>query len=377
MKPRERVLKSLYHTEPDRVPLDLGGTQTGIHADSYKKLIKYIGIKDEVKIIDINQQIAQVSEDILQFLDIDTRYVIDPIKIDLKEIRPGFIGYKDIWGVIRGERKDVKKILYLNIIEHPLANASLSDLDYYDWPNPENKKLFERAESESKRIRDNTQYAAVSRTIGVIFEPCWKMRGMGNFFIDLIQNKSFAEKLLDIMTEYQLKFCEGYLKNSGKYFDVIFTGDDIGMQNGPLISPKIYRELVKPRQKLIFDKIHSLTDAKICYHTCGSVIDFMDDFIEIGIDLINPLQLSAANMDANILKKKFGDKIGFWGGGVDTQNIFPFGSPSQVKEDVIWRMNILKKDGGFVFNTIHSIQPDVPPENIVEAFRAAKVFGEY
>ncbi|MCL5072027.1 MAG: hypothetical protein M1308_14215 [Actinobacteria bacterium] len=344
----ERVKKALNHLEPDRIPIDLGGTQTGIHRIAYENLLEYFGRKEEIKIIDANQQLAQVSEYVLKEMEIDTRYVIDPVEIDYKEVKKGFIGYKDIWGVVRGEKKG-KEILYLNIIENPLKDAKEEDIDHYDWPDPINNKLFERTFNTAKTIKETTNYAVVSRTIGVIFEACWKMRGMDNFFMDLLVNRNFAEKLLDIMTEYQIKFCEGYLKSSGKYFDVIFTGDDIGMQGGPIISPKIYRELIKPRQKMIFDKIHELTDAKICYHTCGAVSEFINDFIEIGIDFLNPVQLSAANMDAKDLKDRFGNKIGFWGGGVDSQSVFPFGSPEQVEEDVKWRIDIFKKGGRFCF----------------------------
>jgi uroporphyrinogen decarboxylase len=377
LKSSERINLSLNFLEPDKVPIDMGGTQTGIHRTAYENLLKYLGLEDEIKIIDVNQQLAKPSEEILKFLNIDTRYVIPCQNIELKEVKPGYIGYKDIWGVIRGDKKEKKDILYFDIIENPLASAKINDLDYYDWPNPNDEKLFEYTKKEAKKLKESSGYAIVSKTVGVIFEACWKMRGMENFLIDLITDRPFAEKMLDIMTQYQVDYCEGYLKAAGEYLDVIFTGDDLGMQNGPIISPKIYRELIKPRQKIIFDKIHSLTKAKICYHTCGSVLDFIDDFIDVGIDFLNPVQTSALNMEPDILKSRFKNRIGFWGGGVDTQKVFPFGNRKDVIKDVKMRLKAFMPGGGFVFNSIHSIQPDVRAENIVAAFKTANDFGKY
>jgi uroporphyrinogen decarboxylase len=377
MNSRERLTLALNHKTGDRIPIDMGGTQTGIHITAYKNLCNYLGVEDDIKIIDINQQLAKPSEEVLKLLDIDTRYAIPVQNIELKEVKPGFLGYVDVWGVTRGYPKGQDQVLYLDIIKNPLRGLSISDLEKYNWPDPDNSDLFSYTYSEAKRLKEETEYGVISKTIGVIFEACWKMRGMEDFLMDILTDRPFAEKLLDIMTQYQLEFCKGYLEKSGKYFDVIFTGDDLGMQNGPIISPSIYREIVKPRQKKVFDLIHSITDAKICYHTCGSVIDFIDDFIEIGIDFLNPVQLSAANMDAAKLKEKYGDKIGFWGGGVDTQKTFSFGSTDQVRKDVEWRLDIFKKNGGYVYNSIHSIQPDVPPENIAEAFKTAKEKGIY
>ena len=373
-----RVNLALRHEIPDRIPLDLGGNQTGIHKIAYKNLINFLGFKDEIKIIDANQQLAQPSEEVLNYFNIDTRHVIQITELSLKKVNPGFIGYKDIWGITRGYRTNSKEnIMYLEIIKNPLANFKLKDLSYYDWPDPLNKDLITFTNNKARELKQKTDFAVVSRSINGIFEQCWKMRGMENFLIDLISNKPFAERLLDIITDYVLEFCDAYLDKAGKYFDVIFIYDDIAMQNGPMLSPGIYKEMIKPRHKMILDKIHSKTHAKICYHSCGSIIKFIDDFIEIGVDFLNPVQLSAYGMDAFKLKSNYGEKIGFWGGGVDTQKIFPFGKPEDIINDVRKNIKTLMTNGGYIFNPIHCIQPDVPPENIIAAFKAAIDYGKY
>jgi len=174
-----------------------------------------------------------------------------------------------------------------------------------------------------------------------------------------------------------LGFFEDFLASVGKYIQVVVGGDDLAMQEGPLISLDLYRKLIKPRQKELFSFIKKRTAAYLFYHSCGSVSQFIPDLIEVGVDILNPVQVSAKNMDTHRLKKEFGHEISFWGGGCDTQKILSFGKPEEIKGEVKRRIRDLTPGGGFVFTQVHNIQPGVPPENIVAMFEAASEYGRY
>ncbi len=163
----------------------------------------------------------------------------------------------------------------------------------------------------------------------------------------------------------------------GDILDVVMIGDDLAGQNGPLFSPQIYRKYVKPRQKKLVEHIKSLTPAKIWYHTCGSCAEYIGDLIDNGIDILNPVQISAANMDPQVLKQKYGRRLTFWGGGIDPQHVLPVATGDEIRQHVCTNMGSFKPGGGYVFNNVHNIQGDVPPENIVALFKAAYEFGFY
>ena len=173
-----------------------------------------------------------------------------------------------------------------------------------------------------------------------------------------------------------LESCNTYLDQIGKYLQVFTYWDDVNSQDGWLISPDIYRKMIKPKQRRLVEAIKKKTDAKIYYHGCGAVFDLIPDLIEIGFDIINPVQVSAAGMDTQVLKRTYGEDIVFWGGGVDTQNTLPFGTPEEVAEEVKQRIDDLAAGGGFVFAPVHNIQADVPPQNIVAAFETALEYGK-
>ena len=161
----------------------------------------------------------------------------------------------------------------------------------------------------------------------------------------------------------------------GDLVDVVMIGDDLAGQGGPLFSPAFYRRVVKPRQKMLVQRIKSLTQAKIWYHTCGSCVEYIPDLLDNGIDILNPVQTSAAGMDPALLKQRYGRELVFWGGGCDAQHVLPFATPEQVREQVRRNMETFKPGGGYVFNSIHNIQGDVPPENIVALFDTAYEYG--
>jgi uroporphyrinogen decarboxylase len=247
------------------------------------------------------------------------------------------------------------------------------------WPDPLDPARYRGLREYAKRVRETTEYALFGMA------PCghdllnqlFRVRGMENGLIDLIQNIDFAEAFLDRMTETITKAQKAFLDEVGDLIDIHFAADDLAGQNGPLISPKTFRELIKTRWARIIAAIKSKTKAKILFHSDGAIEEFIPDLIEIGIDIINPVQVSAKGMEPAKLKKKYGKNISFWGGGCDTQRVLPYGTPAQVQEEVKRRIKELAPGGGFVFSAVHNIQPFVPIENILEMFRSAKQFGVY
>jgi uroporphyrinogen decarboxylase len=207
-----------------------------------------------------------------------------------------------------------------------------------------------------------------------IFEMAWFLRGLDNFLMDLISDRTFCEVLLDRLVEVKCRLYERYLEDTGPYLDVVTMGDDISGQRGPLFDPAIYRELIKPRHAALIRFIKQRTPAKLFFHSCGDVTEFIPDFIEIGVDILNPIQVSV--MDPSRLKSEFGDRLVFWG-GCDTQRVLPFGTTQEVETEVRRRMEEMAAGGGYIFGQVHEVQPGTPPENILAMFRSALRYGMY
>jgi len=205
---------------------------------------------------------------------------------------------------------------------------------------------------------------------GNILEQGQGLRGWENFMADLAGNRELAEKLIEKMVEAHLKNLKLYLEAVGDYIQIIQMGDDLGTQNGPMLSPKLYRELISSAHKAIYDYVHKNSDVYIFLHSCGGIYELMPYLIEEGVDIINPVQTSARGMDPERLKKEFGDRLTFWGGGCDTQSVLPYGKPEEIKRHVKDRMEIFSRDGGFVFTQVHNIQANVPVENIMALFES-------
>jgi uroporphyrinogen decarboxylase len=382
MTSRERVNATLNHKEPDRVPIDLGGFQTGIHKNAYQDLINYLGIKEELVILDPVQQIVKPSEAILQKFHVDIRYITshgpDSFKggIEINE-RNGRIWHdlKDEFGVVWSMPDD--QLLFMDISHHPLANADIKDIARYPFPDGTDKSRFTGVRESALKLRKETNYAVSTGIGGVTYEYCWYLRGLEQWFTDMLTNPEFCEALIDQTFKYWYNYYTGFMETLGDIVDVVMVGDDLAGHDGPLFSPDFYRSVVKPRQMKLVQHIRSLTNAKIWYHTCGSCVDFIPDLIDNGVDILNPVQTSARNMDPVKLKKQFGDRMVFWGGAIDTQHVLPFATPLKVREDVRKNIEIFKPGGGFVFNNVHNIQSGVPAENIIALFEAAYEFGFY
>jgi uroporphyrinogen decarboxylase len=382
MTPRERLLTALEHREPDRVPIDLGGNQTGIHKFAYQKLIDLLGLKEDIVIMDAVQQLAMPSEAVLERLGVDTRYVwaggAKSFKGGIvKNRRNGRLWHDltDEFGITWSMPDDYP--YYMDISHCPLAGMSIEQIGDYPFPKGDDPTRFEGLRNRVMQLRRQTPYPVISGISGVVYEICWYMRGLENLFIDMIEQPAILEAIIDRTLEFWLGWFRLFLDEVGDVVDVIMIGDDLAGQDGPLFPPALYRSLVKPRQKRLVQYIRSRTKAKIWYHSCGSVIEYIPDLLDNGIDILNPVQISARGMDPRWLKATYGDKLVFWGGGIDSQHILPRATPEEVRKHVRRNVEAFKPCGGYVFNNVHNIQADVPPENVVAMFDAALEFGRY
>jgi uroporphyrinogen decarboxylase len=379
---RERLLAALNHREPDRVPIDMGGNQSGIHRIAYQRLLDLLGLKEEIVIMDLVQQLALPSEAVLERLHVDTRHVRarGAAGFDARIARHEREGrtwhdFTDEFGVTWSMPEDSPR--YFDITRSPLAGLSLDEIKGYPFPRGDDPTRFASLREEALRIRRETPYPVISGISGVVYEICWYLRGLENLFVDMIERPEVLETIIDRTLQFWLEWFRLFLDEAGDVVDVIMIGDDLAGQKGPLFSPAIYRSIVKPRQKRLVRYIKSRTKAKIWYHSCGSVLQYIPDLIDNGVDALNPVQLSARGMDPGELKKVFGEKICFWGGGIDSQHVLPHASPDEVSEHVRHNLGIFKPGGGYVFANVHNIQADVPPANVLAMFDAAHEFGRY
>ncbi|MFO8007324.1 MAG: uroporphyrinogen decarboxylase family protein [Candidatus Brocadiia bacterium] len=219
-------------------------------------------------------------------------------------------------------------------------------------------------------LLEESDYALVGDPATSLFERAWYLRGFIDFMTDLLTDEAFAAALPDKILEIRMAELGDFLEEVGDCIHVIMLGDDLGQQGGPLIAPPLYRRLVKPRHRELVQFVRQRTDACIFYHSCGSVTEFLPDLTEMGVDVINPVQVSARDMDPTRLKSRYGDRLCFWG-GVDTQHVLPYGTPEEVQHEAERRIGQLGAGGGYVLNAVHNIQPDVPPENVVAMYAAA------
>ncbi len=430
MTPRQRVLAALEHCETDRVPIDFSGHRSsGISATTYPKLRKYLGLPQKpLRFYDVIQQLAIVDEDVLDRFGVDTielgrgfalddkswsPWTLPPFLLSLapaptaSALRSKTVGArrgsgqesrggtaclvprwiqierdKDRW-VIRSKTGKVLAQMpdgvlyfeqtYFPFLEGDDLEALATVLEECMWtavaspPGPiDNKALREGA----RRLREKTNRAIIGLFGGNLFEIGQFLYRNDNFLMLLASEPKHAHRFLDKLVEIHLANLEQFLKAVGEYIDIILFGDDLGMQTGPMMSPKMYCEFFKQRHKLLFSRAKELADVKVMLHCCGGVRELMPHLIEIGLDAINPVQINCKGMDAAELKDEFGKDITFWGGGCDTGDILPNATPKQVAEHVKKQVNTLRPGGGFVFQQVHNILANVPPENIVAMFDA-------
>jgi uroporphyrinogen decarboxylase len=382
MTSRERVLRAIDHTVPDRIPIDLGGNQTGIHKFAYQALLMHLGIEDELTIMDPVQQLAKPCEALLERFRVDTRYIAAGAAAGfdgqiVPRHRDGRLWHDltDEFGITWSMPDDTP--YYMDISSHPLAEATRDDLSDYPFPKGDDPGRFEGLRERALQLRRETPYAVVSGISGVVYEICWYLRGLEQWFVDMVTQPELCETLLDHTLRFWLDWFRVFLDEVGDLVDVIMIGDDLAGQTGPLFQPDFYRGVVQPRHQKLVQYIRSRTDAKIWYHTCGGCAEFIPDLIENGIHILNPVQISAAGMDPVELKERYGHQLVFWGGAIDTQHVLPVASPETVRQHVRRNLEIWKPGGGYVFNNVHNLQAKVPAENIVALYDAAYEFGFY
>jgi len=270
--------------------------------------------------------------------------------------------------------KRARPHLYYDVIHSPLKDADIKDISNMKLPDPDNPVLYHGLRERTKDLYENSEFAIVA-DFGVpgFFETSQKLRGYEALACDLLIEREFVTALYDRLLDLQKRYFKNYIENVAQYAQIICYADDLGMQEKLQISPATYREVIKPYHKQIFDYIHSLADIKILLHCCGAISDIIGDLIEIGVDILNPVQTRAVGMEPQYLKREFGDKIVFWG-GVDIQKLLPYGTVDEVKEETRKLINELGQKGGFVLAPGHCIQADTPPENVAAIYQAAETF---
>lgn len=385
MNSRERVLATLDHKEPDRVPFDLGGTVvTGIQAKAYQRLRRYLNLPEKpLQITDVLQQIAGVDDDMMDFLGVDVRNVSPrssaSYQIQFRDSTDG--NYSTLYDEYHiGWRMPKDGGMYYDMFDHPLAGKLTGErIDSYTLPDPQEPSRFIGVREAALKILEEQRALVIGNIYAGIFEMYMWTHGYVDGYADWVGEPDLVKKLLRKFTDFQMAFLEKMFSVlEGIPIDVVHMADDMAGQIGMLISPASYRRMLKPLHKEMFDYIHQKTHAKVFIHACGSIRPIIPDLIEIGVDILNPVQVNAKDMDSADLKREFGKDLTFWGGGVDTQSAFDEShTPSEVCSDVRRRLDDLMLGGGFVFATVHNIQGNVPPENIMAMWETVQKYGRY
>jgi uroporphyrinogen decarboxylase len=418
MTPRERILTTLNHAEPDRTAIDLGATNaTGISAVVYNKLKGLLGIKEgEIRVTDIIQQLAEVEISVLDALGGDAvtlRKLAPSMGIPFKSFKPGVL--PDGTPCLQAEtynpgRNDKDELVVYKItdgsdrlhpypldrpvsefdkgkvvakmpkgshaftrIYHPLENVdTIEELDRFGFPEIDQEEI-DFLREEAKHLYENTDRAICGIFHGQIFEYGQLYWGYQTFFENMAAEPDLVTHFFERRTAALLRDLEKYLAAVGKYIQIINFFDDLGAQTSMLISPDMYREMIKPLHARLFGYVkRHYPDVKVFFHSCGAIYDVIPDLIEIGVDILNPVQITAAGMDPARLKREFGKQLVFWGGGVDTQTTLNRGTTDDVRRQAKEMLDIFSPGGAYVFSQVHNIEANVPAENVLAAFETAK-----
>jgi len=373
MTHRERVLTALSHKEPDRVPLDLGGSAYSLNDAHYFKLKKYLGIEGDIDPYRHGHTGNYYDERVLEALDIDCRHVElkSPSNFQVR-INPDGT-FKDEWGIPM-----VRTGVHMSVIGHPLAGAEIGDLDAYPWPDPYAPGRTGGLREKATHYRQHTDYALISRapvSVGLFEIGCF-LRGTDVFLMDLVADKPFAHKLLEKISEVFLGLMDVYMNAIGDLVDIVTWGEDLAHQRGTFFSLKTYREMLKPYHARIFAQVkRQAPNARVMFHCCGSVRPLIPELNEAGADVIQSVQPLADGMDSFALKRDFGSRVSFQG-GIDVQRAM-IGTLADVETEVKTRLRALAPGGGYILTTSNNVQEDIPPENLVHLFRCAKEWGRY
>lgn len=417
MTSRQRILETINHRQPDRVPVDLGATgQTGMNASTLYRLRKALGLEEHpIEISEIFQLLGKVDPDMMQYAGADVIGLNNPSNMfgvpdgPLKPFRmpdgtPTLIAQGNEYDVA----EDGSVYMYpqgnrrVGPSGHMPAGGSFFDninrapeFDEDDLTPAEDFKddfgILDDAtarylEEKSKALYEGTDYAIIGNLGGAglgdsamvpgphVLAPKG-IRKFDDWLMAHMLYPEYIQEVFEMQTQTMLKNLEIYRQAVGDRIQIVWiSGTDFGTQNGEFFRPEVFRELYKPYYQRINDWVHQNTPWKTFYHCCGSIVNYLDDFVEMGVDILNPVQLSARGMDAHMLKEKYGDKLVFWG-GVDTQQTLPFGTPEQVRQQVKERLDILSKGGGYVFAPIHNVVAKTPVENLIAMYEAVKEFN--
>jgi uroporphyrinogen decarboxylase len=412
MTPRERILATIAHRQPDRVPVDLGAMRsTGISAIAYSRLKRRLGLANgTIRIYDIVQQLAQPEDDILDRFHIDAvdlGRIYNPRDADWRPIQlpdgsaaayPAWFQPKPTaeggWKVFAPDGTEIavmlKEMLFFDQSCYPYLEGYPAD--YRDlqgamskvlwaampsspWDHAAEPDFWPRLRQHALELRQRTDRAIMIGCGCNLFEWGCFLRRMDNFLMDLAAQPEEVERLLDALLERHLAALQHVCRAVGDVVDLIQFGDDLGMTNGPIMSLPTFRRFFKPRYKQLCDFVKRNSRLRVFLHSCGGIYDLLPDLIEAGVEVINPVQTNCRHMEPERLKREFGKDVTFWGGGCDTASVLPRGTPAEVKEHVKRRLEILAPGGGYVFNTVHNILADVPPENIVAMYEAVEEFN--
>lgn len=378
MTSRNRIIAAINHRESDRVPIAFGGLADSIHVLGQRALKEYLGFEGGNEVLqDQFQQTVFPDGRLLERFQSDVLAVYanppDCFTMEYKE-EGEYRTYIDEWGT---KYKQPIEGGYFAFAEHILAGKSLEEIRTTPFPDPLDPSRFKGLRERVEQISKETDKAIVAYgPIAGIFESTYWLRGFEQAYSDLALDLEAVEAVTSRLLDWMLRFWDGYLKEIGDLVQVVQIGDDLGGQYGPLFSPRVYRSVYKPKHRELIALIKQCTDAKVFFHSCGSIYEYLPDLIEVGVDIINPVQVSAKNMESAKLKREFGNDLVFWGGGCETR-VLSKGEPQDVRDEVKRRIDDLAPGGGFVFASVHNIQPDVPAQNAVALFDAALKYGGY
>jgi uroporphyrinogen decarboxylase len=378
------MINALQHREPDRVPNDLGGTDvTSICRGAYVDLMEYLDRDPgDFEMVNIVEQLPALDDAFLdEVVQADTRQVREQggstWKLEIEEDER-YYKYVNEWLI--GLRMPKEEGHYYDLVEFPLKEPTREVLDEFPWPDPSDSARWDGLAEVARSLYQDTPHALVIGCVfgGGVFEFPQYLRGMEEFLADLLLHPEFADDLMERITEILIEAYSQMLDRVGPYVQVVSICDDLATQQGPMISPDLYRQRIKPRQKRLIEAVKARTDANVLYHGCGATRAFLPDLIDIGVDTFNPVQVSAGGMgDTAELKRTYGKDLSFWGGICDTQRVLPFGTPDDVREETRRRLDDLMPGGGFVVAPIHNIQDEVPPENIMAMYETVQQYGVY
>lgn len=413
MTSRERVLTAINHLEPDRVPVDMGATpSSGISAIAYSNLLGHLGKSDlPVLIYDVVQQLAQPDEQILEHFGIDVIDIGRSFNDKSYDWKPtlmanGDSAYYPVWfnpaGMSDGSfvtyDDDGQRILskmpvgatFFDQAYFPYVDGypdTFKDLDaemgrimwardvHSPWDHASEPDFWQKLREKTLFLRNNTDKALLVVCGCNLFEWGTFLRRIDNFLTDLLTDPCNVEKLLDQLMIRHLATLEKVCNAVGDIVDIVRFGDDLGMNTGPFMDAETYRKLFKPRHKILCDYVKTHSKMHTFIHSCGSISLLMPYMIDAGIEIFNPVQTRTYKMEPEFLKREFGKDCTFWGGGIEPVGILNNGTAAQIRDQVLERLEIFSRGGGYVFNTVHNILPDVPPQNIIAMFDAVKEFN--